>query len=583
MSKGESGGGFLSKVARFVRHPTVNWSELDSRLPGTGSEEDRQALKAAIERKRRNDQVRKKEFDQLRLLLQKKQAARQGVAGVDLDSVAVTPANPDDEKARTIEKIARIEAQMAQHWLARRGQDGAEPAARIGSGTTIPGNLEGGVTMPAHLQARAARDVAPTLPIDMLVEDSRGNPETKVPEVIEPPTGDAVFLHQAIEEAAVRFANRDAAEAEKLLRGLMAQEVNSAAGRSAWLSLLDLYHAQGRFESFEETAAEYAERFACAVPRWPVPQALTSAGTQEPVRQQPKQRVWVCPLLLDEVAVGDLGRLVESQSGVFWLDWTALVSADVQAAEALLVLVQRWVQQPLEFRFMGSGVLRRRLKASTPSGRRENETVWWQLRMVMLRLMGRADEFDLASLDFCVTYGVLPPAWQAPTCRFDMVDALPVATDQPETTAPVELEAPVLEEPIRPLVTQLGGLDVLEWPAMNTQIGTGITLPPDTLMPIEGSEDEPKALSGVLQGDIPAVLARLQAALKQHETGKVFVIDCQRLAQVDFVAAGSLLQWLLAAMGQGVRVELHSVNRMVAAFFHVVGIDETVAMRLREY
>lgn len=582
MSKGESGGGFLSKVARFVRHPTVNWSELDSRLPGTGSEEERQALKAAIERKRRNDQVRKKEFDQLRLLLQKKQAARQGVADVDLDSVAVTPGNPDDEKARTIEKIARIEAQMAQHWLARRGQEGAEPAARISSGTTIPGNLEGGVTMPAHLQARAARDAAPTLPIDMLAEDSRGNPETKVPEVMAPPAGDAVFLHQAIEEAAVRFANRDAVEAEKLLRGLMAQEVNSAVGRSAWLSLLDLYHAQGRFESFEETAAEYAERFACAVPRWPAPQAL-SEGAQEPVRQQPPQRVWVCPMLLDVAAVGDLGRLVESQSGVFWFDWTALVSADVQAAEALLVLVQKWVQQPLEFRFMGSGVLRRRLKASTPSGRRENETVWWQLRMAMLRLMGRSDEFDLASLDFCVTYGVLPPVWQAPVCRFDMVDALPAAVDQAQALGPVEPEAPMLEEPIRPLVTQLGGLDVLEWPAMTTQVGTGITLPPDTLMPMDSGEPEPKALSGVLQGDIASVLARLQAALGQHEAGKVFVIDCQRLAQVDFVAAGSLLQWLLAAMGQGVRVELHGVNRMVAAFFHVVGIDETVAMRLREY
>jgi ABC-type transporter Mla MlaB component len=147
----------------------------------------------------------------------------------------------------------------------------------------------------------------------------------------------------------------------------------------------------------------------------------------------------------------------------------------------------------------------------------------------------------------------------------------------------VELEAPVMEEPIRPLVTQLGGLDVLEWPAMNTQLGTGITLPPETLLPPMPHTHEVSTLSGVLQGDIPAVLAQLQSDLGHAVPGQPLVIDCQRLARVDFVAAGSLLQWLLATMSQGMSVELHGVNRLVAAFFHVVGIDEAVTVRLREY
>lgn len=581
MNKGESGGGFLSKVARFVRHPTVNWSELDSRLPGTGTDEDRQALKAAIERKRRNDQVRKKEFDQLRVLLQQKQAARQTASVGDLDDVVVNPTSQDEDKARTIEKIARIEAQMAQHWLNRRGSEGG-PALHISSGNTIPGNLEGGVTVPAHLQARADRDMAPTLPIDMLAEDTHG--QAVVPAVSAATSApDEVFQHQAIEEASVLFANGDADEAEKLLHGLVAQEVSSPAGRAAWLALLDLYHAQGRLEPFEEAAAEFAERFGRAVPRWPQPQTWAPSTVAPAMSAAPVKRVWVCPLLLDVAAVQELGQLAQAQNGVFWLDWTALVSADLSAAEALLALVQHWVQQPMAFRFLGSGVLRRRLKASTPSGRRENEAVWWHLRLAMLRLMQRTDEFDLASLDFCVTYGVLPPTWEAPLCGFEMADALPPDPEHSPATAPVELEAPVMEEPIRPLVTQLGGLDVLEWPAMNTQLGTGITLPPETLLPPMPHTHEVSTLSGVLQGDIPAVLAQLQSDLGHAVPGQPLVIDCQRLARVDFVAAGSLLQWLLAIMSQGMSVELHGVNRLVAAFFHVVGIDEAVTVRLREY
>lgn len=594
MSKGESGGGFLSKVAQFVRHPTVNWSELDSRLPGAGTEEDRQALKAAIERKRRNDQVRKKEFDELRLLLQQRQAARQNALGEALESVAVNPSGSDDEKARTIEKIARIEAQMAQHWLARKGKEGAEPALHISSGTTIPGTLDGGVTLPAHLQSRAARDMAPTLPIDMLADEALGPaPPEGLPPEPDNPVQDGVFLHQAIEEAAVRFANGDSTEAVRQLRALMAQEPTGRVGRAAWLSLLDLYHAQGLLNEFEETAAEYAEKFACAVPRWPAPQpkaggqAVSMAASASVQEAASDARVWECPMLLDEAAVSVLGRTVRGPGRVYWLDWTGLVAADLSAAEALLRLVQDWLTQPLELRFLGSGVLRRRLKASTPSGRRENETLWWQLRLSLLRLMQRSEEFDLAALDFCVTYGVLPPVWEPPVCHFEMADALPSPAAGglgASGDTLVEPEVPLLAEPIRPLVTQLGGLDVLEWPDMGqTQMGTGITLPPDSRFALSETTAALPALSGVLKGEIPAVLAHLQAQLDQHPAGQVFSIDCQELAQTDFVAAGSLMQCLLGAMGRGIQVQLTGLNRLVAAFFHVVGIDEAVTMRLREY
>src|SRR3989475_3089568 len=86
MAKEESSksGGLLSKVVRFVRHPTVNWSDLDGLDGEQESQYSKQALKEMIERKRRNDFVRKREFDQLRRLRQAElqQASRPGTAPV---------------------------------------------------------------------------------------------------------------------------------------------------------------------------------------------------------------------------------------------------------------------------------------------------------------------------------------------------------------------------------------------------------------------------------------------------------------------------------------------------------------------
>src|SRR3989338_11158196 len=72
MSKEETTpGGLVAKVVRFVKNPTVNWTELDSVQEDKESQYSKQMLKEMIERKRRNDFVRRREFDQLRKLRQR--------------------------------------------------------------------------------------------------------------------------------------------------------------------------------------------------------------------------------------------------------------------------------------------------------------------------------------------------------------------------------------------------------------------------------------------------------------------------------------------------------------------------------
>ena len=576
MSQDKPQGGLLSKVVRFVKHPTVDWSELDapqSPRPGTAMQQGRESVKAVLKAKSRNDLVREREFDRLRVLMRQRLAERAGAVGQGLDSRpgAAGSRAEGGAEAGTMEKIARIEAQMSRHWLQR---DGSRPEPQlIIPAAEVPSQHDGGVTVPAHLQATLpaglpGRDLSmvTTLPLGMLEREFAELVGATSPAALSPA---ALVTTPELEEAALRFANGDDAAAERGLRGLLAQQTGRPVLRLAWETLLDFSVATGRPAAFEPAALEFSALHRVQQPEWP---AMPAAIELAPA--------WRCPPVLDLAAVQALAASLERSPECSLLDWSDLVSADMAAAHVLLQHAERWTGQELEFQFAGADVLRRRLKASTPSGRRENDPVWWQLRLALLRLMHRVDEFDLAALDFCLTYGELPPDWVEPRSGYRQADGLP-AHGLAETgpALPVEPEAPVALEPIRPLATQLVGLDVLEWPSM-----ASAAQPTESSLPaLAGSVGIEPQLRGELRGDITPALQRLQAALERHPGGKPFVVDCRALARVDFAAAGSLLQWLLAVAARGAPPELGGVNRLVAIFFHVVGLDETARVRLREY
>ena len=52
------------------------------------------------------------------------------------------------------------------------------------------------------------------------------------------------------------------------------------------------------------------------------------------------------------------------------------------------------------------------------------------------------------------------------------------------------------------------------------------------------------------------------------------VISCAKLIRVDFSAAGTLLNWVSAREAEKRFVQFTEVNRLVAAFFNVIGITE---------
>ena len=135
------GTGLLSKVAKFVLNPTVDWVDLDK--PPVVPEEvnSKHALKQMIERKQYNDAVRKREFDKLRKLRRS--------AVPDMTNATQPPTSDQDswgyavyqERANTLKKIDEIEAVSYTHLdvykrqsLAGAARSNAKGSCPAGSG-----------------------------------------------------------------------------------------------------------------------------------------------------------------------------------------------------------------------------------------------------------------------------------------------------------------------------------------------------------------------------------------------------------------------------------------------------------------
>jgi hypothetical protein len=117
MATKDTNAGLLSKMARFVRNPTKDWSDLDKSAPESeqGSGYSKQALKEMIERKRQNDFVRRREFDYLRKLRRNAPSISPELGDRPSFFQSSLASNPD-ERATTLKKIDEIEAQMSKQW-----------------------------------------------------------------------------------------------------------------------------------------------------------------------------------------------------------------------------------------------------------------------------------------------------------------------------------------------------------------------------------------------------------------------------------------------------------------------------------
>jgi ABC-type transporter Mla MlaB component len=178
----------------------------------------------------------------------------------------------------------------------------------------------------------------------------------------------------------------------------------------------------------------------------------------------------------------------------------------------------------VQLHFSGAGQLQDVLEKAAPTGERGVDVVWWQLRMAVLRTLHEPDEYELAALNYCITYEVSPPSWIEPRGSY-------VSSNESAAPAPVAL-------------------------------------------PNSGRA----ALIGHLGSDCRASLQRLDAQL---ENALMPTVSCAALLRVDLEGARALVDWVAGYEETGRRIEFTDAHRLVATFFHVVGITDHASVSTR--
>ena len=607
MSKEETASGLLSKMVKFVRNPTTSWSELDLAEAEREDSMSKQLLKEMIERKRRNDFVRKREFDMLR-----KMRKREALAGTDPDAAgrpsffqSSMPSKPDD-RASTLKKIDEIEAQMSMQWWKNKNGNEQGSAARAHAPTQAQGVMDSpGVapkspgtndelprsyspTVPASLQSAALAapeplraapaptqaqaqvplraftpppSAAPVAPAGRLLASSFGfaspSSDFSSSKFFAVENG-AIFTHDTeLEEAAIRFANGDDEGAEAGLLDILGPGGARQDHSESWLTLFDLYRASEQQDKFELAAIQFVERFNRSAPQWfSMPAMVKMLSPQRVKTGNGPTSDWICPSIVGIQTVAALTAALSRASMPWCLDWTNLKSIEASAVEPLYQVFTTWATQPVQLRFIGDVQLQKVLQSATPSNNRSTAQNCWQLRMQALRVTHSPDDFELAALDFCVTYEVSPPAWESARCEYKPLDS----------TGDTLGSETIIGDVSRDFASSRMILA-----AGDSQLDSQMSaMPPGNVLAVE--------LSGVIQGDAIAVLDKLGHKLQGAD---IMLISCTKLIRVDFSAAGTLLNWVSARQAENRTVQFSDVNRLVAAFFNVIGITENATVVVR--
>ncbi|WP_374355792.1 hypothetical protein [Chitinimonas sp.] len=330
-------------------------------------------------------------------------------------------------------------------------------------------------------------------------------------------------LSVAMEQAAISFANDQIDDAIAIL----AADV-LADGRGSidtWLALFDLYQMRGRHAEFDELALRFVVAFERSAPVW----QQQDPGSKPAVPAQAKAGgphfTFQSKLTADNIEkqLEQLEKAVVSGAAVR-VDFGRVELIESAAAAAI---VQRWAKfRKKKVRFLPAGgpALTERLKGLIEVMRRNDEEApYWLLLMEIYQLLGLQEDFENAAVDYAVTFEVSPPSW-------DVSAKTKTAAEVAAEDAKLRAESPMPE-------------------------------------PVEDAY----CFEGVIVGASEASFQPLLDYAADHEQ---VLVDFSKVARVDFVSAGALMNVLVNLTAQSKHATLIGANELIVALFRIMGIAD---------
>ena len=576
----KEGDSFFRKVARFVANPTTDWAEINSRQDDPEGDLAKAELRAMVERKRRNDFVRKRELDMLRRI------RREGLTPDQLAALAASQSKlGDDERISEPNskidlgvkaKIDEIEQQMVGESFATTQavpkqapgffETSTRPVAFASTNsappaTDPPGGRVSEFSTPKEVQRLSAPTPPAAVTMGAAIPPLSGSAASRLPELplLDIPLSftlaDSTALVEVqelvhdpeLDEAVIAFANADYESSEHALTELVRPSGSRNLHGETWLVLFDHYRATGAQGKFEVLAVEYAQQFGLSAPQWfSMPKLVAESARQANRSPMGKagQVSWTAPSTLRAEDVSVLQRRCETLPMPWVFDWGALDDIEIEAAIQLRQVLRQWAQQQVDQRWISGDHFLNQLKELAPVGERDTDPALWMLRLEALRLANRPDQFDEAAIDYCVTYEVSPPSWERAKCR------VRIGSEGASTNSPAA--------------------STMQSEAQSSFLDTGLLDPANSTVQVE--------LRGQLSGDISDILRVISGEVGE---ASLINISCTKLIRLDFMAAGDLLNWVLQRRSENRMVVFADAHRLVALFFGAMGINEHAKVKVR--
>ncbi len=320
--------------------------------------------------------------------------------------------------------------------------------------------------------------------------------------------------HPIIEEIAILYASDQPGLVEQMLQNAIQEDQLGSAVHTVWWMLFDLYQITGRQAEFDNLSIDYASRFETSPPSW-----VAALHRDTPII--PATTAGVIPTVafagtLDNTIVKQLEKVqkLSEKSRVFRLEFARVTDVDPEGCGLLLRALKTLGKSEHDLIMVGAAELADKIQSIVKIGRRDETEAPWLLLLEILQLLNREKDFEEASMDYCVTFEVSPPAFEPPK-------------NIKVTTA--------AEENVHPDIS-----------------------PDRFMMPV------------IISGSTDKLIEAIKEYAAQYHP---VVIDCSRLSRIDFTSAGHLMNGLSPLAAAGNTIEFQDVNHLVTALLHVMGLN----------
>lgn len=331
----------------------------------------------------------------------------------------------------------------------------------------------------------------------------------------------SVEIAPEVEEAVMLYANGLIAEATVTLQLCLEQPDlkqpdSTQPWAQPWHALFDLYEATDQREPYDVLALAYAVRFERSPPTWhPVTSRPRATGVQNPLSFS-----FGANPANDERARLDR-FLAESQTAhLVVLDFSkAAVPTDAGQAENPLRCLSQLNATGTSVQLLGGEAYVVRLNAA-----RAHDSLaeaGWLVLMLLLQLLGKAEDFDAVALEYAVRFEISPPSYTPPK----RVAAQEVAGDA------------------MPPAGNLFPMPALVGPAAST------------------------------------IFSELQAFAA---TQRAVVIDLSQVRRIEFSAVGLLMETVVKLAKSGKRLVFRDANEMVNLLLQLIGAGQYARIQPRE-